>query len=150
MKEKSCGAIVYKKENDEFKFLLVLQNNGHYNFPKGHVEQGETEIETALREIKEETNLDVNIDSNFRHQITYIVEERNIMKDTVYFVANPINNNLKNQEVEILNCDWYTFDEVLEKLDFDWYTFDEVLEKLDFDNIKEAFNKAYDYIKNNI
>ena len=59
MKEKSCGAIVYKKENDELKFLLVYQNNGHYSFPKGHEEEGETEIETATREIKEETNLDI-------------------------------------------------------------------------------------------
>ena len=66
MKEKSCGAIVYKIENNELKFLLVHQNNGHYSFPKGHVEENETEIETAIREIKEETNLDVKIDTNFR------------------------------------------------------------------------------------
>ena len=134
MKEKSCGAIVYKKENDELKFLLVYQNNGHYSFPKGHVEEGETEIETAIREIKEETNLDVSIDTNFRVVISYIVESRNIMKDSVYFVATPKTFDLINQEGEIKECSWNTYEETLNKLEFD--------------NIKEVFEKAYNYIKN--
>ena len=133
MKEKSCGAIVYKKENNELKFLLVYQNNGHHSFPKGHVEENETEIETALREIKEETNLDVEIDSDFRHQITYLVESRNVMKDTVYFIAAPTTNDLKSQEGEIDECAWYSYVETLEKLEFD--------------NIKEVFEEAYKYIK---
>ena len=134
MKEKSCGAIVYKRENDELKFLLVYQNNGHYSFPKGHVEEGQTEIETATREIKEETNLDVSIDSNFRTVISYIVESRNIMKDSVYFVATPTTFDLINQEGEISECTWNTYEETLNKLEFD--------------NIKEVFEKAYNYIKN--
>jgi len=135
MREKSCGAVVYKKENNEYKFLLVLQNNGNYCFPKGHMEKGELELDTAIREIKEETNLDVNIDINFRHQITYLIENKNVMKDAVYFVATPITYDLKNQEGEILNCDWYSYNEVLEKIEFD--------------NLKEVFEKAYNYIKKN-
>lgn len=131
--EKSCGAIVYKKENNEYKYLLVYQNNGHYSFPKGHIENNETELETALREIKEETNLDVNIDTNFRHVITYFVESKNIMKDAVYFVATPKTNDLKNQEGEIIKCDWYTYDEVLNLLEFE--------------NSKEVFIKANEYIR---
>lgn len=134
MKEKSCGAIVYKKEGNELKFLLVFQHNNHYSFPKGHVEDNETEIETALREIKEETNLDVEIDSNFRYQITYLVESKKVMKDAVYFIAIPTTFNLISQEGEILNCDWYNYEETLEKLEFD--------------NIKEVFENAYNYIKN--
>ena len=69
MREKSCGAIVYKEENGELKFLLVHQSNGHYSFPKGHMEEGESELDTTLREIKEETNLDVVVDTNFRCEI---------------------------------------------------------------------------------
>ena len=134
MKEKSCGAVVYKKENNEFKFLLVHQSNDQYGFPKGHVEENETEIETALREIKEETNLDVELDTDFRYQITYLVEQKNIMKDVVYFVATPKTFNLISQEGEIDECVWCSYEEVLEKLEFD--------------NIKEVFEKAYNYIKN--
>ena len=60
IKEKSCGAVVYKKEEEKIYFLIEEMKAGHYSIPKGHVENNETEIETALREIKEETNLDSN------------------------------------------------------------------------------------------
>lgn len=134
MKEKSCGAIIYKEENRELKFLLVHQHNGHFSFPKGHMEENETEIETALREIKEETNLDAKLDTNFRVSISYFIESKNTVKEAVYFIGTPLSNELKSQEGEILNCDWYIYDEVMEKLEFD--------------NIKEVFIKAYNYIKN--
>ena len=66
--EKSCGAIIIHKTNkDNYKVLLVKNHNGRYwSFPKGHVEKGETEEETAIREIKEETGLDVEIVDSFR------------------------------------------------------------------------------------
>ena len=133
MKEKSCGAIIYKEENAELKFLLVHQNNGHFSFPKGHMEENETEIETALREIKEETNLDAKLDTNFRILISYFMESKKTLKEAVYFIGTPLNDDLKAQEGEILNCDWYSYDEVMEKLEFD--------------NIKEVFKKAYKSIK---
>ena len=134
MKEKSCGAVVYKKENDELLFLLVYQSNNHYSFPKGHIENDETEIECAKREIKEETNLDVNLDTNFRYVITYFVESKNVYKDAIYFVATPTTSDLKNQEGEIIECTWNTYDEIISKLEFE--------------NIKEVFEKAYKYILN--
>lgn len=71
MREKSCGAVVYKEDNGELKFLLVYQNNGHYSFPKGHMEEGETELETTIREIKEETNLDVDVDTSALGDLIY-------------------------------------------------------------------------------
>ena len=65
--EKSCGAVIF--DND--KVLVIQQVAGHWGFPKGHVEQGETELETAKREIKEETNLDVEIDETKRNKTSY-------------------------------------------------------------------------------
>ena len=47
VKEKSCGTICF----DGDKVLMVKHNAGHCAFPKGHVEEGETEFETAIREI---------------------------------------------------------------------------------------------------
>ena len=61
--EKSCGAIVL----DGGKILVIQQAEGHWGFPKGHVEAGETEVQTAIREIKEETNYDVEVNENFRY-----------------------------------------------------------------------------------
>ena len=58
--EKSCGAIVYRKYHGNTEILLIKHiNSGHWSFPKGHVENDETEPETAIREIKEETGLDI-------------------------------------------------------------------------------------------
>ena len=58
-KEKSCGAVIYKFEENEVYVLLLKHNLGHWSFAKGHVEAGETEVETAKREVKEEVGLDI-------------------------------------------------------------------------------------------
>ena len=64
--EKSCGAIVYRKSRDRIE-LLLIQNRygGDWSFPKGHVEGEETEVQTALREVKEETGLDIQLEDGF-------------------------------------------------------------------------------------
>ena len=94
-KEKSCGIVVF----DGDKVLLVFHNLGHYGIPKGHVEKGETEEETAIREVKEETNCDAIIIPGFREVITYSPKP-NVMKDVVFFVGEAITTNLKPQEEE--------------------------------------------------
>lgn len=70
-KEKSCGAVVFRREGERVLFLLEHMVQGHISLPKGHVESGETEAETALREIREETGLEAVLDTSFRHVITY-------------------------------------------------------------------------------
>ena len=69
-KEKSCGCVII--END--KVLLIKQIQGNWGFPKGHMEVGETEVETAIREVKEETNLDVEINENKRYTLEYVTD----------------------------------------------------------------------------
>ena len=53
--EKSCGFIAYQLCNNTREYLVLQSLNGDFGFPKGHVEKDETEYETALRELKEET-----------------------------------------------------------------------------------------------
>lgn len=96
-KEKSCGIIVFDEED---RVLVVKHNKGHYGFPKGHVEENETEEETALRETKEETNCDVEIIKGFRETITYSPKEE-VTKDVVFFVGRPLSHDIKPQEKEI-------------------------------------------------
>ena len=70
--EKSCGALVYRKFHGNIELLLIKHaNGGHWSFPKGHVEEGETETETAQREIYEETGVEVIIDPTFREIVSY-------------------------------------------------------------------------------
>ena len=89
--EKSCGAIVYRKFHGNTEILLIKHvNSGHWSFPKGHVEAGETEIETAKREVMEETAIDVMIDPTFRETVTYS-PKKDTLKVVVYFLAKAKN-----------------------------------------------------------
>ena len=57
--EKSCGAVVFKRQKDgTSKYLVLHYGAGHWDFPKGKQEKNENEEQTALREIKEETGID--------------------------------------------------------------------------------------------
>ena len=104
--EKSCGAIVYRKFHGNTEILLIKHiNSGHWYFPKGHVESGETEVETAKREIMEETSIDVIIDPTFRETVTYC-PKKDTIKVVVYFLAKAKNVNFIPQEDEIAEIRW--------------------------------------------
>lgn len=112
--EKSCGAIIF--DND--KVLVIKQVKGHWGFPKGHVEEGETEIETAKREIKEETNLDVEINEKYRYVEHYSPEE-GIEKDVIFFIAHKIGGKIKVQEEEVTETEWLLPKDALERVTYD-------------------------------
>lgn len=122
--EKSCGCIII---NDKKEVLLVHHNKGHWDFPKGHVEEGETEVQTAIREVKEETNIDVEVNENYRYTTEYSPEE-NVMKEVVYFLAKNINDRRNAQLEEVSEVKWFKIDEAVEKITYN--TSKEILIKL--------------------
>ena len=106
-KEKSCGCIIIKNR----KVLLVYEKNRNFwGFPKGHMEEGENEIQTALREVKEEVGLEVEIDEQKRYTLNYIIKDE-IDKTTVLYIATPKSEEIIIQESEIQNIKWCDFDE---------------------------------------
>lgn len=112
-KEKSCGAIVfYLKDNKEQILLIKHANSGHWSFPKGHVEAKETEVETALREIREETGINVSIDTRFREVVTYS-PKKDVLKDVVYFFATSEEYETFNQEEEVSDIKWVDLSSVV-------------------------------------
>ena len=107
--EKSCGAIVFHRAPDEVKVLLVKNKNGKYwSFPKGHVELGENERQTATREIKEETDLDVKIHPGFRETSDYCPFGK-VRKRVVFFLAEAYSDDVHIQESEIDYFIWVSF-----------------------------------------
>lgn len=120
--EKSCGAVVYCQEENDIKYLLVCERSGFWVFPKGHMEEGESEHETALREVKEETGLDVMFVDDFQ-----VKEEHNLaregrpntIKQTVYFLAKFENQKFVPQESEISQIALLDFESAMATLQFD-------------------------------
>ncbi len=112
--EKSCGAVIFEGD----KVLVIQQVKGHWGFPKGHVEDGETEVETAIREIKEETNLDVEIDETHRYIETYRPKE-DVEKDVVFFVAKKIGGEIKVQEEEVTQTEWLSPKDAIKRVTYE-------------------------------
>lgn len=112
--EVSCGAYVI----EDGKVLMVQHNEGHWDFPKGHMEKGETEKDTAKREVLEETGIEIEIVSNQKHEISY-KPKMNIQKKVLFFEAKKVGGILKNQESEIQAVEWVQIEKVFEKLTYE-------------------------------
>ena len=85
--------------------LVIQQADGHWCFPKGHVKKGETEHDTAYREIKEETGLDVKFERQFRSVINYAITHK-CEKEVVYFIAYEIGGKERMQKDEVSHMYW--------------------------------------------
>ncbi len=117
-KEKSCGALVVRRIGDEPEILLIKHNGGHWAFPKGHVEAGETEEETAYREVLEETGLKVKLDTRYREMVTFSPAPRT-MKDVVYFAATVESGVETPQLSEVSDVRWVPFSEANRYITFE-------------------------------
>lgn len=119
--EKSCGAVVFHKFDEEYKVLLINfihDDKSRWGFPKRHVEGKETEIQTAIREIKEEVGLDVEIISKFRAQ-THFSLKKGTTSEAVYYCARTIDIATTIQKGEVEKTQWFNFEEAYEHLTFD-------------------------------
>lgn len=105
--EKACGAIIFTNEGNVRKYLILRGVGAYqsdYGFPKGHVEEGETERETALREVKEETGLDIVLYDDFRTVDEHALAREgrpNDKKTNVYFLAEYHDQELVAQKSEV-------------------------------------------------
>ena len=130
--EKSCGALVFFRAPEEIKVLLVKNKNGKYwSFPKGHVELGENERQTATREILEETGLDVRLHPGFRETSDYCPFGK-VRKRVVFFLAEAFTDEVHKQESEI---DYYI-----------WVSFEQAREMCCYENDLRVIDKAERYL----
>ena len=121
--DKSYGIILVYRENDkEDEFLILQQLQGHWSFPKGHAEEVETPVETAKRELAEETGiLDIELAELQSIKDSYVadLEGKKWDKTVEYFIAFAKNKDIFIQESEIKNYKWATFNEAIDTLNFD-------------------------------
>ena len=123
--EKSCGAIVFEYENDIRKYLILRGTGiyeGYYSFPKGHMEEGETEQETAIREVKEETGLDVTLYDDFRTFDEHALAREgrpNDKKINVYFLAEFHDQKIIAQKSEVSEIVLLKYKEAMKCLQYE-------------------------------
>lgn len=132
--EKSCGAVVYREENGERRYLVLHYSEGHWDLPKGHVEAGETEEETARREIEEETCITrLEFVPGFRKAIRYSVrrQDGNVQKEAVFFLARTI-----GEKVTLSS----------EHVSFSWLPFSQAAKKMTYDNARRVLSSAEKFL----
>ncbi len=136
--DKSCGVVLFNSD----KVLLLRHSSissrggGHWDFPKGHMDDGETEIQTALRELEEETGIaHVNVIDGFRDTITYIFSggREQIGKEVVFFIAIT-----KESQVTLSH----------EHIDYSWLDFDSASLRLTYDNARQVLRNAIEFYVN--
>jgi bis(5'-nucleosidyl)-tetraphosphatase len=146
-REKSAGAIIFRKENGVNHYLLLHYFSGHWEFPKGHIEKGESEEETVKRETFEETGIDdLKIIPGFKKYIKYFFRQYKknlsekdrklgktswIFKLVTFFVAETDTKKIKISS---------------EHKGFIWLPIDEAIKKTTFKNSKKLLKEANDFI----
>jgi 8-oxo-dGTP pyrophosphatase MutT (NUDIX family) len=135
LNEKSCGAVVYTK-NSEVKYLLLQYEAGHWDFVKGNVEEGETEQQTTVRELQEETGIvDARFVEGFKEKISYFYKRQGatVYKEVVFFLMETSTSEIKLS---------------FEHISSDWLTYENAMTKLTFRNARAVMLKARDFLKN--
>ena len=131
--ERSCGAIVFTRQNGQPLFVVVQEIAGAYSFPKGHMEGNETELETAQREVFEEIGIHPRFLDGFRQEDEYdLAEKPGTRKRVTYFLAEFENETLTPRPGEIRKIDLLTLDQAMERFVHE--------------QIRQILNAAYDFL----
>ena len=129
--ECSCGAVVFREDLRERNFLLIRnRRSAHWGFPKGHIEVGESNEQTAKREVLEETGIEIDILPDFVRQSDYTIQGK-IEKSVIIFLARTKQTTIRRQEEEIEECGWFPFEKAMQTLNYD--------------NDKRILTEAHDY-----
>jgi bis(5'-nucleosidyl)-tetraphosphatase len=133
-REKSCGAVVSLK-NSEVNYLLLRYGAGHWDFVKGNVEPNESEKDTVIRELREETGIvDARFIDDFREKIEYFYRRQGatIHKEVIFFLIETHTEKVKLS---------------YEHVGYTWLNYQSAMEKLTFKNAKDVLQKVHKLLK---
>lgn len=130
--ETSAGAVVFCR-GEPIEYLLLFSN--FWGFPKGHIEPGEDERSAALREIHEESGLEVSLLEGFRYVERYVYQRKGALRPklAIYFVAQAASRESR--------LSW-------EHSDMVWLPYEQALAKLEFDGLRETLRSANTFVLN--
>lgn len=136
IEELSAGAVVFHQDPAKGgrRYLVLNYPAGHWDFPKGAVEKGETEQEAARREIREETGLKVEtFIADFRKKIEYRYRRSEGLshKQVIFFLARADRDDVKIS---------------FEHSGFEWLTYEQSTRRLTFENARNVLRDANDFL----
>lgn len=132
--ERSAGVVLFREAGKARLYLLLHYEEGHWDFPKGHIEAGESEKEAAERECREETGISgIAFVPGFRERIgyTYLREGKPSSKEVYFLLAS-------TSEAEVKLS--------YEHQGYAWLTCDEALSRLTFENARGVLGKAEGFL----
>jgi bis(5'-nucleosidyl)-tetraphosphatase len=134
LREKSCGAVVYIKKASSINYLLLQYEAGHWDFVKGNMEPNESEKETVVRELKEETGIaEAVFVEGVKQKIEYYYRRNNetVHKEVIFFLMETHTENVTLS---------------FEHVGYIWLDYKNAIEKLTFKNAKDVLKKANDFL----
>lgn len=137
-REFSAGVVVYYEEviNDVLTrlYLLLLYRKGYWDLAKGKLEQGETSIQAATRELKEETGLEAEVHPGFEQSLSYMFKDPQgflVHKTVTYFVGK-----VSTKQIQLSS----------EHLNYKWLPIKEALTALTYSNTQQILSMADHYV----
>ena len=136
--ERSAGAVIFRKGAKEPFYLLLHYEEGHWDFPKGHIEPDEKIAQTIRREIREETGIiRLTFFPGFKETIRYFfwAEKKRILKFVVYYLART-----PQKEVKLSS----------EHVGYEWLPFPEAHQRITFATGRKVLKKAHTHLKSHL
>lgn len=142
--ERSAGAVVYCETTKRREYLLLHHaksmrsarplSEGHWSFPKGHVEKGETTEETVRREVREETGITtLEFLSGFKHTIRYFIKigEEKRMKFVAFFLCRTMQKKITIS---------------FEHQGFAWLSYEDAIKQVTYPSDKQVLKAAEEFL----
>lgn len=135
-REYSAGGIVYKKQNDQLLILLIRtsgttaqERDNVWTFPKGHINEGESDEIAAIREVREESGVNAKIIQNLgKSQYSFISHKQKIDKMVSWYIMEYISGSIDDHDDEVAEVKWLDINEVSAQLIY----------QLDKDNLEKV------------
>jgi 8-oxo-dGTP pyrophosphatase MutT (NUDIX family) len=130
MDERSAGVVLFREENSNRLYLLLHYTAKHWDFPKGNIEEGEDELSTVKREVKEETGItDLEFIDGFKRTIEYYYKRLGILvhKQVIFYLAKTREKNVKLS---------------YEHIGYKWLPYEDAYNTLTYDNSKKIIKDA--------
>lgn len=133
--EKSAGIVVFYKDEDQVEYLLLHYAAGHWDFAKGHLEEGETNLQAAHRELREESGLTAQLVPDFEDAFSYWLTDR-VTHERVHKTVTFYLGETKNKAVVLSH----------EHQGYKWLPYHEAIKHLTYGNARALLDKAHAFL----